>query len=67
MAAILTNEWYDATEQKPWKGRLVLVRFGDGTLHVAKWNGTEWVGQHDMRFLRTDGITHWYIFEKFTE
>ena len=65
MDTVLTNEWTDAEHKKPWRNRLVIVRFEDGSLGVAKWNGAYWVGQHDMRFVRTDKITHFYIFEKF--
>lgn len=64
---ILTNEWYDAAKRKPWNDRLVLVRFSDGTFHVAKWDGTKWVGQAGMCFFRTETITHFYIFEKYNE
>ena len=64
---ILTNEWTDATTKKPWKDRAVIIRFEDGTLGIGKWNGMYWVGQHDMRFIRTDKITHFYIFENFNQ
>ena len=64
---ILTNEWTDATTKKPWKGRLVSIRFEDGSYGYAKWNGMYWVGQHDMRLIRTDKITHFYVFELFNQ
>lgn len=64
MYTVTTNTWENAESKKPWRNRNVLVLFDDGTLGIAKWNGMYWTGQHDMRFIRQEEITHFYIFDK---
>ena len=60
---ITTNEWIDATKQKPWAMRLVLVRHSDDTKGIAYWNGTVWLTQGGSPY-RGD-ITHFYVFERY--
>lgn len=64
---VTTNEWTNASTHKPPIGREVLVKFADGHKAVAKYNGMYWTGQYGMRFMRTEEITRFYIYEKDNE
>ena len=63
MDCIITNTWTNASTHKPPIGREVLAKFADGHKAVAKWNGMYWVGQHGMRFMYTEEITSFYIYD----
>ena len=65
---ILTNEWMNAAEVKPWRNRLVLVRFSDGELALGMWNGAYWTNKKgEGRIDRVRDVTHFYVFERFME
>lgn len=59
---IITNEWIDAANQKPWTMRNVLVRLDNGRMDVAYWNGDHWCTQCGTSYHAE--ITHFYVFER---
>lgn len=63
MDCIITNTWTNASTRKPPIGREVLAKFADGHKAVSKWNGMYWLGQHGMRFMHTEEITRFYIYD----
>jgi len=61
------NQWIDATWYKPPKRRKVLGRFEDEHEAVVRWNGMYWVGQYNMRLMKTEKIVAFLIYENYRE
>jgi hypothetical protein len=66
--SVVTNEWQDATQYKPWNFRTVLLRLDDGNLALGCWNGHSWASPKTLaRLSFAHQITHFYIFDRFID
>lgn len=65
---VITNEWMDADKVKPFRLRVVLVRFEDGDQSLGMWNGAYWTNKKgEGRIDRVRKVTHFYIYERFID
>jgi hypothetical protein len=65
---VITNEWMDADKVKPFRLRVVLVRFEDGDQSLGMWNGAYWTNKKgEGRIDRARKVTHFYIYERFID
>ena len=66
MGYLLTNTWLDASVQKPWTFRMVLVRFDDGSEDRAMWNGSYWAAENGIRQVDIHKkVISFYIYERY--
>lgn len=66
MKTVTINEWLNADEVKPWEGRPCLVESDLGTLHIAIYNGHDWVDANTFNrsSMVSIKVRRFYIFTK---
>lgn len=68
MAEVVTNQWYNATIYKPWRGREVLIELSNGERCTLIWNGIYWIDpvNYVRQWYSPLGLhpAYFYIFER---
>ena len=65
---VIVNEWMDVNQVKPFRLRVVIVRFEDGDQTLGMWNGAYWTNKKgEGRIDRTHKVTHFYVYERFID